>query len=119
MNEMGLTPWEEHAFWLEILEDHAIFVRDHLSPTEAKYVKRADDYRQAFRNLRRRLNQFPPSAQANSREAVSFAMEVWPIANGYFQFEGKLQNLRINNVININLSPTYFNGTLSENTCGC
>jgi hypothetical protein len=115
MNEIGLTPWEEHAFWLEILEDHAIFVRDNLSPTESKYVKRADEYRQAFRNLRNRLNQLSPSSEANSQGAIAMAMEIWPIANGYFQFEGKLQNLRINNLINLNLSPTYFNGTLSEN----
>lgn len=115
MNKTGLMPWEEHAFWLEILEDHAIFVRDHLSPAAAKFVKRADEYRQAFRNLRARLDRMPPSAQPSSQEAIALAIEIWPIANGYFQFEGKLQNLRINNLINLNLSPTYLNGTLNEN----
>ncbi|MCK9858641.1 DUF2935 domain-containing protein [Paenibacillus sp. ATY16] len=47
-----ISPWEEHLFWLEILDDHSIFVRDFLSPTESHWVVLAQQYSERFRYLR-------------------------------------------------------------------
>lgn len=46
---------------------------------------------------------------------MSFRKESWQVSRGYFEFEGRLQSLRIDNKVNLNLSPTYLNGTLAEN----
>ncbi|RXI97827.1 DUF2935 domain-containing protein [Anaerobacillus alkaliphilus] len=110
-----IRPWEEHAFWLEILEDHAYFVRDHLSPSEQQYVDTANQYIQAFQQLRVKLSQLDPNLSFSSNALIEFSKEAWPIVTGYFQFEGHLQSLRVQNKVNLNLSPTYLNGTLGEN----
>lgn len=110
-----ISPWEEHSFWLEILEDHAYFVRDHLSPSEQDYVATANHYIQAFCSLREQLAMLSRNLSPASRELVEFSQAAWPIVTGYFQFEGLMQNLRVQNKVNLNLSPTYLNGTLGEN----
>jgi hypothetical protein len=110
-----ISPWEEHSFWLEILEDHAYFVRDHLSPSEQEYVRTANQYIQSLSRLRDLLAQINPNLTPDARELIEFSKEAWPIVTGYFQFEGHMQTLRVQNKVNLNLSPTYLNGTLGEN----
>jgi hypothetical protein len=110
-----ISIWEEHLFWLEILQDHAYFVRDHLSPSETEYVQTAQQYINAFGDLLQRLNSVPRTSGPADEPMIAFAKWAWPAAKGYFEFEGKLQALRIDNQVNLNLSPTYLNGTLSEN----
>ncbi len=115
VNSQLIRPWEEHSFWLEILEDHAHFVRDHLSPSEHEYVETANQYIQSVSQLRQRLTQLDPNLRFSSRELIEFSKEAWPIVTGYFQFEGLMQSLRVQNQVNLNLTPTYLNGTLGEN----
>lgn len=110
-----ITVWEEHLFWLEILQDHAYFVRDHLSPAEQEYVNTAQNYIQLFTEQINQLKRIPRSSTYKEDVMIQFSKSVWPVVLGYFKFEGKLQALRIDNKINLNLSPTYLNGTLAEN----
>lgn len=110
-----ISLWEEHVFWLEVLCDHAYFVRDHLSVSEGKYVQTAEQYIQLFDDLLKQLDLLSPNVVHNDPSAMEFSRRVWPIAKGYFEFEGALQALRIENAVNLNLSPTYLNGTLNEN----
>ncbi|MED3655283.1 DUF2935 domain-containing protein [Heyndrickxia sporothermodurans] len=110
-----ITVWEEHFFWLEILQDHAYFVRDHLSASEGEYVHTAQQYIHLFDDLLNRLSNLPKSLNHSDEEMISFSKLAFPVAKGYFEFEGKMQALRIDNNVNLNLSPTYLNGTLSEN----
>ncbi|PMC39083.1 hypothetical protein CJ195_03845 [Bacillus sp. UMB0899] len=107
--------WDEHLFWLEILQDHAYFVRDHLSVSEAEYVNMSQQYIHLFGDLISKLNTIPRTAQPTDETMVYFAKNAWPVAKGYYEFEGNLQSLRIDNNVNLNLSPTYLNGTLAEN----
>lgn len=111
----SLTVWEEHFFWLEILQDHAIFVRDHLSATHKKEIEIAERFIQSFAGLLHNLQQLNPNSGYVTNEMITFARQVYPVAYEYYRFEGKMQNRRIKNEINLNLSPTYLNGTLSEN----
>jgi Domain of unknown function (DUF2935) len=113
-NQM-ITAWEEHLFWLEVLQDHAYFIRDHLSAVETEYVEVAQQYIQLFGELIGQLNSVPRTAGHEDESMVQFSNKVWPVAKGYFEFEGRLQSLRIDNKVNLNLSPTYLNGTLAEN----
>ncbi|MCP8967884.1 DUF2935 domain-containing protein [Ectobacillus ponti] len=110
-----ISPWEEHLFWLEVLQDHAYFVRDHLSPSEAQWVQAAQQYIQAFEGVLQRLQQLDPHLDVSHPDMQELAKAAWPAASGYYQLEGQLQKLRIANQINLNLTPTYLNGTLGEN----
>ncbi|MEH7106693.1 DUF2935 domain-containing protein [Bacillus sp. JJ1764] len=111
----SISVWEEHLFWLEILQDHAIFVRDHLAVEEEKAMAEAQNFVQAFAILLQNLQQLPPAVDVSDNEQMTFASQAYATAYAYFRFEGRMQNLRIKNEINLNLSPTYLNGTLSEN----
>lgn len=115
MNREVLPVWDEHLFWLEILQDHAYFVRDHLSVEEAQYVNTAQQYIHVFGELIQALKGIPRTAVYSDAAMVQFANKVFPTAYGYFTFEGKMQALRIDNKVNLNLTPTYLNGTLAEN----
>lgn len=111
----SITTWEEHAFWIAILQDHAIFVLEGLAPYEKQWIAAADQYIQAFGGLLHKLNNLPKDEDVNSERMIQLAKEIWPVAKGYYDFEGSLQRHRINNEVQISLSPTYFNGTLNEN----
>lgn len=115
MNQTPLTPWQEHHFWIEILSDHAIFVRDYLSPSEHDFVNKANQFALAFEELHKQLTPLKRDEPASSNAMISFSHNAYHLARAYFNFEGKIQRLRIRNEININLSPSYFNGTLDEN----
>jgi hypothetical protein len=113
--QSGLTPWEEHEFWLSILQDHAYFVFETLSPSDTDYVNAAGSYVKAFERLLAELQKLDAKDDAANPNMVRFAQAVLPVAEGYYRFEGHLQSLRIQNRIALDLSPTYLNGTLSEN----
>lgn len=110
-----ITIREEHLFWLEVLEDHAHFLRDYLSPAETAWWPEADRYIVRFREAVERAKMLPNDAPASSEIMIAFARTVYPLAEGYFRLEGQIQHLRLFNQININLTPSYFNGTLGEN----
>ncbi|MDT8861385.1 DUF2935 domain-containing protein [Alkalihalobacillus sp. MEB130] len=115
VQDFTLRPIDEHSFWLEVLQDHAYFIRDHLAPTEQQYIAVADQYIQSFEYLRENLKNVGQMGGVADQKLIQFAQDVHPTAEGYYQFEGHMQNLRIQNLVNLNLSPTYLNGTLSEN----
>lgn len=110
-----ISIWEEHLFWLEVLQDHAYFVRDHLAVTEKDYIETAHRYIQLFQDLLNQLNRLSPTVQSQDAAQVEFSKNALTVAQGYYEFEGALQSLRIDNKVNLNLSPTYLNGTLAEN----
>ncbi|WP_245823402.1 DUF2935 domain-containing protein [Metabacillus halosaccharovorans] len=115
MTSNMIPVWDEHLFWLEVLQDHAYFVRDHLSVSEAEYVNTAQQYIHLFGELLSLLHSIPRTAQYHDEAMIHFAKKAWPVSKGYYEFEGNLQSLRIDNKVNLNLSPTYLNGTLGEN----
>ncbi|MFC4075266.1 DUF2935 domain-containing protein [Salinithrix halophila] len=112
---MKLSVWEEHRFWLEILEDHARFVFEFLSPDEKEWIEQARTYMHSFKTLRQHLQEIDRNASPSSPEMIRFAKEAQPVASGYYRLECMIQSLRIQNQIIINTTPTYFNGTLAEN----
>lgn len=110
-----ISVWEEHLFWLEILQDHAIFVRNHLSPEEKNEIAMAERFISSFGILLNNLQKIDSGLSFSASELISFAKQAYSGAYEYYLYEGHLQNLRIKNEINFNLSTTYLNGTLSEN----
>ncbi|MGM0844667.1 MAG: DUF2935 domain-containing protein [Bacillota bacterium] len=115
MSEQYISIWDEHQFWLNMLQDHAYFVRDYLSPAETKYVTEANMHIRSFEAVLQRLRAIPKDALLPSPEMIELAQYAYHTAGKYYLFEGNILNLRLKNEININLTPTYFNGTLNEN----
>lgn len=109
-----LTPWEEHQFWLEIIQDHAYFLFEALSPSEQHWINITCQYIAELGKLLTKLKQLDRFLPAGSDAMIQFAREATPIACHYYQLDGHIGKLRIENQININLTPTYFNGTLNE-----
>ncbi|WP_123039471.1 DUF2935 domain-containing protein [Cohnella candidum] len=110
-----LSPWEEHRFWIEVLQDHAYFVFEALSPADTKPIAAAAAYIQEFGAKLEELQRLNPQLGPAEPDMIRFARSVQPLSNGYYRFEGQLQALRLQNRITLDLSPTYLNGTLSEN----
>ncbi|BCB04643.1 DUF2935 domain-containing protein [Bacillus sp. KH172YL63] len=110
-----ITPWQEHEFWLGILKDHAYFVRDYLSPTEVKWVNQAEYYIEWFQNVEKELMKVPGDLPESSPEMIQLSEWAQEVSYQYYTFEGHLLHLRLFNQVNLNLSPSYLNGTLAEN----
>ncbi|MFC4767948.1 DUF2935 domain-containing protein [Effusibacillus consociatus] len=105
---MIITPWYEHQFWVEVLEDHSNMMTDFLSSKEQKLIQLAQRYNVAFQIIRNKLNRLDRNLPASSIEMIQIAKEIHPLATGYYQYEGNLLNLRIRNQVNINISPGFF-----------
>lgn len=110
-----MTIAQEHLFWLEVLEDHAHFLRDYLSPEETKWWQEAQKFIGLFRQAVEQAAALPQGEEAGSERMIAFARGVYPLADAYCNLEGHMQYLRLWNRVNLNLTPTYFNGTLNEN----
>ncbi|ESU33515.1 hypothetical protein G3A_05755 [Bacillus sp. 17376] len=110
-----ISLWDEQSFWLEMLQDHAYFVRDGLSVNETEYVEVAQQFIVLYGDLLRKLQSIPRHAGYQDSQMIDFSRKAWKVAKSYYDFEGTLQSLRIDNKVNLSLSPTYLNGTLSEN----
>jgi len=95
--------------------DHAHFIHDNLSPFEQRWVNIALNYIVAFQDLRKQLFAIDRDLPASSPDMIQFARLAYPVAYGYYRFEGHMQRLRLNNQVNLNLTPAYINGTLDEN----
>ncbi|NQX63839.1 DUF2935 domain-containing protein [Paenibacillus qinlingensis] len=106
---------EEHLFWLEILEDHAHFLRDYLSPVETKWWKEAERFIPLFQHALQQAKGLAPLEGAESPNMQAFARSVYPLADAYCRLEGHMQHLRLWNRVNLSLTPSYFNGTINEN----
>jgi hypothetical protein len=110
-----ITAWEEHEFWLGILKDHAYFIRDYLSPEESKWVQEARYFIQCFEKVEGELRRIPKGTPVEDPLMIRLSEMAYEAAYKYYLFEGNLLNLRLYNEVNLNLTPTYLNGTLAEN----
>ncbi|WP_335871828.1 DUF2935 domain-containing protein [Bacillus sp. 2205SS5-2] len=115
MAYVPITAWEEHQFWLAILKDHAYFIRDYLSPEEVKWVNQAQQYINWFDQVEGELKGVARDAELDSPAMVELSKRANQVSYNYYLFEGNLLNLRLYNKVNLNLSPSYLNGTLAEN----
>lgn len=55
-----MTPLQVEKFWNHILEQHALFVRGLLDPTEVKLFTTANDFAKAFAQLQEKLKNITP-----------------------------------------------------------
>ncbi|MGG3468927.1 DUF2935 domain-containing protein [Neobacillus pocheonensis] len=88
----AICVWDEHLFWLEILQDHAIFVRDHLSKEEEEGISIAERFIQSFGTLLHNLQQLNPALSVSSTEQIAFAKQSYTVSFEYYRFEGNLEH---------------------------
>ncbi|MFC4076784.1 DUF2935 domain-containing protein [Salinithrix halophila] len=96
----------ELRFWLQILGDHARFIRDSLSPEEKKEVERARHFITIFDTL---LTHIHPQTDLRtlSRQVNQQAREIR-------QFKLHLLQRHLTGKILLGLSPTFINHMVSE-----
>jgi hypothetical protein len=97
MVEVRTLPPEEMSFWLGILRDHAVFIRDNLGPLEHAEVRRADEFRQRFEGLRDR----------SMAEAVSAAQDL-------INFKRELLRRQVECRLTLHLEPGDLNQMVNE-----
>jgi len=74
-----ISVWEEHLFWIEILHDHAIFVRDHLSVEEEEEITIANRFAQSFISLENNLRQINTALDYTALELIAFAKQAYSL----------------------------------------
>ncbi|WP_332690763.1 DUF2935 domain-containing protein [Halalkalibacter lacteus] len=99
----------EHRFWLQVLGDHARFIRDSLSPMETEFVQTAVQFIDTFDSLLEtsrqnvttaQLQQLTEQANEQARAIRSFKLDI-------------IRKHLIGNVT-IQLSPTFINHMVNE-----
>ncbi|MFC0557964.1 DUF2935 domain-containing protein [Halalkalibacter alkalisediminis] len=99
----------EHRFWLQVLGDHARFIRDTLSPTETEFVNKSLDFIDIFDKLLHEsrqdlsmdaLNKLTETANQQAQEIRSFKLEI-------------IREHLVGDV-SIGLSPTFLNHMVNE-----
>jgi len=99
----------EHRFWLQVLGDHARFIRDSLAPAEAEEIHRADNFVQVFDHLLQVARE--PLGMAALRDLNQMAYRhVMELRH----FKLHLLRRHLCGEIAIHLTPTFINHMVNE-----
>ncbi|MCT8138818.1 DUF2935 domain-containing protein [Anaerobacillus sp. CMMVII] len=99
----------EHQFWLQVLGDHARFIRDALSPLETEEIEKAKTFITIFDQL---LTQTTPTI-TNSK-LTWLNKQAFEYANQIRQFKLNLIKQHLIGDISIDLPPTFINHMVNE-----
>ncbi|QAS52583.1 DUF2935 domain-containing protein [Halobacillus litoralis] len=98
----------EHLFWLQILGDHARFIRDSLYPSEVETIKKAKEYVTLWdRNLQK-------VREGNIQDMITFSKSVGEKAREFHRFKLDLIERSLFGKVKIHLSPTFMNHMVNE-----
>lgn len=109
MNDFEETAVFEHRFWLQVLGDHARFIRDTLSPTETDYVKTATHFITVFDKLLQESRQ-----NVSSSLLQNITEQANEQAEAIRSFKLELIREHLVGKITIGLSPTFLNHMVNE-----
>ncbi|MBU8907159.1 DUF2935 domain-containing protein [Desertibacillus haloalkaliphilus] len=99
----------EHRFWLQVLGDHARFIRDALAPTETEEIKASEMFISAFDQLLDQANDVLTRAQLRSLNEDADAN-----AKSIREFKLSLIEKHLVGQITIELPPTFLNHMVNE-----
>ncbi|SFK45560.1 protein of unknown function [Halobacillus dabanensis] len=104
--------WEEakfeHLFWLQILGDHARFIRDSLYPSEEESGKKAKEYVALWDRLLKQVR------DEEVKDMISFSKKVGEKAREFHKFKLNLIERSLFGKVKIHLSPTFLNHMVNE-----
>lgn len=99
----------EHRFWLQVLGDHARFIRDSLAPREEEDIRRAGTFVQVYDHL------LQVAREPLSREAL---LDLNPIVYRHTlelrNFKLHLLRRHLSGQLAIHLTPTFINHMVNE-----
>lgn len=99
----------EHRFWLEILGDHAKFIRDSLAPVEEDEVNKATLFSQVFDQLLQVARE--PLTKAGIFDLQNIA---WRHTLELRHFKLHLLRRQLSGEIKLHLTPTFINHMVNE-----
>ncbi|WP_082235678.1 DUF2935 domain-containing protein [Halobacillus massiliensis] len=98
----------EHKFWLQILGDHARFIRDSLYPSEKATIITAEQYVAEWDNFLQKLK------DRSYQDLAVFSKEIKEAAEPFREFKLNLIERHLLGRIKIHLSPTFINHMVNE-----
>ncbi|MRG87302.1 DUF2935 domain-containing protein [Salinibacillus xinjiangensis] len=98
----------EHSFWLQVLGDHARFIRDSLYPSEKSDIDKAKTFVQQFDQL---LNQ---ARNSTAESFVPLSDEAKKVAKAFRTFKLSILERQLQGQVKIHLSPTFINHMVNE-----
>ncbi|MFG6149754.1 DUF2935 domain-containing protein [Halobacillus sp. B23F22_1] len=98
----------EHSFWLQILGDHARFIRDSLYPDEREAIQQAKDYVKTFDDYLSRVK------TEGVGDMPRFSRNIAGVVNQFKQFKLSILERQLQGAIRIHLSPTFINHMVNE-----
>ncbi|CDQ21444.1 protein of unknown function [Halobacillus karajensis] len=108
MKDYGQQAKFEHLFWLQILGDHARFIRDSLYPSEEQRVEKAKEYVKQWDDLLKRVR------KDEVDEMAEFSRSVGVKARDFHKFKLNLIEASLFGKVKIHLSPTFMNHMVNE-----
>ncbi|SET04086.1 protein of unknown function [Salinibacillus kushneri] len=99
----------EHTFWLQVLGDHARFIRDSLYPAEQKDIESSRSFVNIFDEW---LSQARQMSTAETYKSLS--NEVEDVVKSFRKFKLSIIERHLTGNIKIHLSPTFINHMVNE-----
>lgn len=98
----------EHQFWLQVLGDHSMFIRDSLYPSKKQDIETANHFIHHFDQL---LNQ---ARSLNETNAISLAEAAEDAAEQLKEFKLSIIRRHLTSNFGIHLTPTFINHMVNE-----
>ncbi|SFB30364.1 protein of unknown function [Lentibacillus halodurans] len=98
----------EHQFWLQVLGDHARFIRDSLYPSEEHDIQIAKQYVITFDQL---LEQ---SRSLTDNNAITFTKHAETVTDQFRDFKLSIIERHLTGNIHIHLTPSFLNHMVNE-----
>ncbi|MGI8314067.1 DUF2935 domain-containing protein [Halobacillus mangrovi] len=98
----------EHLFWLQILGDHARFIRDALYPSEETGIQKAKEYVEVFDQFLRAVR------NDEMGDLQEFTNQVGKVVREFRKFKLSLLERQLKGKVGVHLSPTFFNHMVNE-----
>jgi hypothetical protein len=104
---MGLAG--ELRFWMQVMGDHARFIKNSLAPDQANLSLVADNFIQIFDRFYEKASHLD-----ESRETSSLIAEITTAILSFRDFKRELLSVRLQNQPVTSLGPTFYNHMLNE-----
>ncbi|MFC7062892.1 DUF2935 domain-containing protein [Halobacillus seohaensis] len=99
----------EHQFWLQVLGDHARFIRDALYPSEKESIERAKQYVNQWDHYLERAR-----SGAIGGDMITFTHEVGSLVREFHKFKLAILEQILFGKIKIHFTPTFINHMVNE-----
>ncbi|WP_276208293.1 DUF2935 domain-containing protein [Gracilibacillus sp. YIM 98692] len=108
MSALSKSASFEHCFWLQVMKDHATFIRDSLYPSEEEDIRTAKEFVHIFDSLLNELNSL------SKDKVISFTKQTNQTVDKFKKFKLSIIKRHLTGNIKIHLPPTFINHMVNE-----